>query len=175
MPADSHTTFDNADIEIALKRRLLIPIYNSNIGETLVCPKCKITTDSGCIDKSHVPKLDIFGNHATCCSSASAGPRREFWHDYLVSIWTHLARFAACKVVHEKNGIVLAQPNFRADLYFPQLKYIIDLRTAVTCDKALCPKAAVTPGAAADSPSRSPSDTFIALFTRKAEESVNRL
>jgi hypothetical protein len=120
-----------------------------------------------------VPKLDIFGNHATCCSSASGGPRREFWHDDLVSIWLHLARFAGCKVVHEKSGIVVAQPNFRADLYFPQLKYIIDLRTAVTCDKALCPKAAVTPGAAAEAgtakkddkwkaPVEAQGDTFIA-------------
>jgi hypothetical protein len=120
-----------------------------------------------------MPKLDIFGNHAKCCFSASGGPRREFWHDDLVSLWLHLARFAGCKVVHEKSGIVVAQPNFRADLYFPQLKYIIDLRTAVTCDKTLCLKAAVTPGAAAEAgtakkddkwkaPVEAQGDTFIA-------------
>ena len=150
MPSDSHTTYDNADFEVTLKRRLLIPIYNCTIGESLVCPKCKITAESGCVDKSGVPKLDLFGNHATCCSSASGGPRREFWHDKLVSMWGHLARFAGFSVSIEQDGIVVGQPQLRADLYLPQMRMILDQRTAVTCEKSICAKAASYPGAAAE-------------------------
>jgi hypothetical protein len=150
MPADSYMTHENVDFEIILKRRLLLPIYNCKNGETLVCPKCKITTESGCIDKSGVPKLDLFGNHSTCCSSASGGPRKELWHDALVSMWQHLARFAGYTVHHEVSGIVVAQPQLRAYLYLPQARIILDQRTAVTCDKSLCAKAATTPGAAAE-------------------------
>ncbi len=48
------------------------------------------------------------------------------------------------------SGIVVAQPQLRADLYLPQARIILDQRTAVTCDKSLCAKAATTPGAAAE-------------------------
>ena len=65
-------------------------------------------------------------------------------------MWQHLALFAGYSVHHEVSGIVVAQPQLRADLYLPQVRIILDQRTAVTCDKSLCVKAATTPGAAAE-------------------------
>ena len=65
-------------------------------------------------------------------------------------MWEHLARFAGFRVFHEESGIVVANPQMRADIYLPQVRMILDQRTAVTCDKSLCAKAATTPGAAAE-------------------------
>ena len=115
-----------------------------------MCPRCKITYDSGCIKHSTEPNLDLFGNHAVRCPHASGGPRTEFWHDPLVLLWERLARFAGYKVDHEAKNLVIAAPGLRADFFISETKTIVDLRTAVTCDKQLCAKAACSPGAAAE-------------------------
>ena len=150
VPSDTFTTFENEEYEIAIKRRLLLPIYHFNSGETFICPRCKVASNSGCIGSSSEPNLDVFGNHAVRCPSASGGPRTEFWHDPLVLMWERIARFAGYKVDHEARNLVLSAPGLRADFFIPEIKMIVDLRTAVTCDKQLCVKAATAPGAAAE-------------------------
>ena len=150
VPSDTFTTFENEDFEIAIKRRLLLPIYHFNSGETFMCPRCKETSNSGCIRFSSEPNVDLYGNHAVRCPSASGGPRTEFWHDPLVLMWERIARFAGYKVDHEAKNLVISAPGLRADFFIPEIKTIVDLRTAVTCDKQLCAKAATSPGAAAE-------------------------
>ena len=67
-----------------------------------------------------------------------------------MSMWGHLARFAGFSVSIEQDGIVVGHPQLRADLYLPQMRMILDQRTAVTCEKSICAKAASYPGAAAE-------------------------
>jgi hypothetical protein len=65
-------------------------------------------------------------------------------------MWERLARFAGCKVDHEARNLVLSAPGLRADFFIPEINKIVDLRTAATCDKQLCVKAATALGAAAE-------------------------
>jgi len=65
-------------------------------------------------------------------------------------MWERIARFAGYKVDHEAKNLVISAPGLRADFFIPEIKTIVDLRTAVTCDKQLCAKAATSPGAAAE-------------------------
>jgi len=65
-------------------------------------------------------------------------------------MWVRLARFAGYKVDHEAKNLVIAAPGLRADFFISETRTIVDLRTAVTCDKQLCAKAATSPGVAAE-------------------------
>ena len=175
LPIDSSTTFENADFETALKRRLLIKIYPTNNGETLICPRCRVTTDSGNIGSSHVPELDLFGNHAVRCPSASGGPKAHLWHDPLVQQWTRIARFAGVKANDEVRSMVLANAGLRADMVLHETPSVItDVRTCNSTDKKICRKAAKAPGTAAEAGATikddkwkdlvlAQGDTFIAL------------
>ena len=161
LPSDSSTTFENSDFETALKRRLLTEIYTKNDGETLVCPRCKVTTESGNIGRSHTPELDLFGNHAVRCPSASGGPKAHLWHDPLVQQWTRIARFAGERANDEVRNMVLANSGLRADMVIHSKPSILtDIRTSNSTDKKLCKKAARAKGTAAEAGATTKNDKW---------------
>ena len=91
--SDDSNTFSNSAFEVAIRRRLLLPLTTTLRNESRRCPSCAATSDE--MYKSHplIPKVDEFGDHALHCPCGSL-QRIRAWHDPVKDMCLSLARQA---------------------------------------------------------------------------------
>ena len=150
--SDDSNTFSNSAFEVAIRRRLLLPLTTTLRNESRRCPSCAATSDE--MYKSHplIPKVDEFGDHALHCPCGSL-QRIRAWHDPVRDMCLSLARQAGVNCSPEVSNHMLCSEK-RPDIVLwganGSAHSLIDVITSDPTMPNVCPRGAVQTGAAAE-------------------------
>ena len=152
VPNDPATTFTNKVTEVAIRRRLLLPIITPLESERRQCPTCLCSSEE-VIACGGACQIDVYGDHAIRCKKGSK-QRTKFWHDPLVRQFYSLAKMVSLPCGIEVQDMITgsdARPDcvvFRSPDHDKDT--LTDVRTADVTGLEECVAAANRPGAAAD-------------------------
>ena len=152
--SDDSNTFSNRAFEVAVRRRLLLPLTTLSRSEFRRCPTCAATSSDMYRSQQHerIAVVDVFGDHALHCRLGS-GLRTRLWHDPIVRECLALARMAGTSCAPEVSGHMLFSDK-RPDLVIYNgigcRNQLTDVVTCDPCRKDICMRAATRAGAAAE-------------------------
>ena len=152
VPNDPATTFSNRVTEVAIRRRLLLPLQPNTGSERRQCLSCLHFSDE-VIAHGGASQVDVYGDHAIRCHRGLK-ERTSRWHDPLVRQFYSLARMVSAPCAMEVRDLI-PESNARPDLVLYSIDnaapdVLTDVRTSDVTGLKECISAAGTAGTAAD-------------------------